>query len=371
MQTSQSNSTKIYSDTGFDIQIISNHQDFSPLIDEWNDALATYPLSSVHLSADYIDAMWRHFPDIRGQLIIIRKNGVIQALAPLAQIPYNYRGLSLSSIAPLDYMRSGRSDIPILANRESLTPILLKTVQSLGGDLWHLDRVPSQSPAFKILAKSPPQKIETYAHYDLAIIDTNQSWESYLASKSKNFRKNYRRIETASHALQKQFITTESDQWPGFIENVTSIMKGTWKSKKGQSFGDDERRIGFYNDLIETFGKRNQFAGAMLFDDQKPVGFTFGFVHANTLYAMETSYLDDYAHTCAGIMSYAMVIKHAFDTNAIDACDMDTIRDHGEYKKRWATHYLKQSSALYLNGGIGSFVIWAGRALARLKNRGH
>ncbi len=361
------NTSQTYSDSGYDIRIFSSPEDFKPYHKAWDQTLLKYQFPSLHVSASYLSAMWRNYPDLDGALIMIEKEGTPIALAPLAHIRYKYRGLSLKSMGPLDFMRSGRSDIPVIRDVEKIAPLLREITRRMGADLWHLDRLPVNSPVYQYFSAGQANQIDTYENYELAIIETSQNWEAFLSSKSKNFRKNFRRIEEASKDLTQVFITDQEKEWPVFIEHMLSIMKRTWKSDNNSSFADDERRIGFFRDLIMEYGPQNKFVGALLFDKDLPVAFTFGLIFEDTLYAMETSYISDYAHTSAGIKSYTMIMKYAFDRKDIKICDMDTIRDHGAYKKRWATQRPSQISALILNGGIGSVTIRSGKFVANIK----
>lgn len=363
-----------YHENGFDITILRDPDQFTPFKQRWDEALAKYPLASLCSSADYLEAIWQsHSETINGAVLMIEQNNELLALAPLSINAYHYRGLALKAVGPLDFMRTSRTDIPILGDISILTPIIQRATKKLGGELWHLDRIPSDSPVYQYFANSPSPKkqMEAYQDYELALLDTRNMWDEFIAKKSKNFRKNFRRMEENCAGLRSILISENQENQPQnretFIANMIEIMEQTWKSDAGSSFAQDPRRVDFFRRLITTFGEKKKFVGAMIFDGERPVAFTFGLIYRDTLYAIETAYRYDYANLSPGINTYAMIMKHAFEHPDINLCDMDTIRSNGEYKRRWATHFNQQSSALVFNGGFASAVIKGGREIAKLK----
>ncbi len=361
-----------YEEHGYKIKIVRTREAFTPLHDKWDEALKAYDFSCLHLASGYLDCMWESYPEeLEGALLIVEKEDKIVALAPLTKVKYNYRSIGFNAVGPLDFMRSGRSDCVVLYPEDRLMEVLQSATKKLGADLWHLDRFPVLSPVYRYFSTLPDSAnvIDLYQEYDLAILETEMSWDDFIGRKSKNFRKNYRRILDGSDGFKKTLITNVHQNDRDFVEDMVEIVSRSWKEEAGSAITNDQRRIEFFTRLIKHYEKSGDFVAAVIFDVDKPIAFTFGIVFNNKLYAIETSYDDAYKGNSVGIASYAMIMKYAFDHDDIVICDMDTIKTNGNYKRRWATRIDQQVSALVLNGGMGSFAIRTGRQLASIKEK--
>jgi len=360
----------MFRDGEYVVRTINSPAAFAEHAGAWDAALARYDKPSIHLSADYINAVWAaHGTDIAGILLIVEKAEKIVAVAPLQKGKYRYRGLKLSAVFPFDYERYGRSDVAVMGDAHDIMPILERTVRRLGVDLWHLDRFPLDSHAYRYLADGSDRKLEEYARYDVAVLDTCSSWEDYLATKSKNFRRSYKRMQAAIEGLRPVFVTGEYTDLTGIIADVSEISDQSWKSENGSNFSDNSRLMAFLQALMDSSCNAGNFVGVLLYDEDRPVAFTFGSIYNGRLYALETSFVPEYGDRSAGIASYAMLMKHAFDTPHIMSCDMDVIKANGAYKRRWSTHCEKKAGAFVLLGGFGSLAIRMGRALSNMKGQ--
>jgi len=239
----------------------------------------------------------------------------------------------------LDFMRSGRSDCAILQSDDRVIDTLHAHIKELGVDLWHLDRFPAQSPVSRHFEGS--KSFELYQRYELAILETEASWENFIKGKNKNFRKNYRRIIGGAEPYNSTLMTKTCDGGRDFIDDIIAISLNSWKDKAGSAIANDPRRVDFLTRLIKRYEESGDFVAAVICDGDKPIAFTFGIAFNGTLFAIETA--------------------------CLTICDMDTIKQYGEYKKRWATRLDEQVSGLVLNGGMGSVAIRAGRQLAKIK----
>lgn len=293
---------------------------------------------------------------------------MIVACAALDKSIYHYRHMSIKAALPLDYMRYGRSDVVIMD--ELAAPLLHDTVKKMDVDIWHLDRFPAQSRFIKYCKDNlSATEYYPYEHYELAVLDTQMTWQEYLASKSKNFRRTYKRMQDSSSSLRTQLFAGDNINVDKIIEDMSSVNAQSWKNDAGTDFSKVPKRMEFFKTLMNSAAQRGDLVASILYDAEKPVAFTFGIIWNDILYAEETGYINEYAEQSAGIMSYATLMKHAFDTARVACCDMDTIRANGDYKKRWATAIDHQINAIILLGGLGSLWIRLGRFIGKLKSK--
>lgn len=361
-----------YDDADFQVTIIRDRYEFADHRDKWDVMLDSHSGASLHIGSEYIDAVLTTMGDtIEAYIIIIEKAGEVVALAPLQKSTYPYYGLHLKVAAPLDHKGYGRSDIAIFDLAGHVIPVLRRAVRrQMKVDLWHFDRFPSDSTICRcVLENEDTYSIEHYADLEVATLDSRLTWEDFIAAKSKNFRRSYNRMLSNAKGLRHLMLVGRAIDVEAFIADVQEISAGSWKSEAGSDFANDTSRLDFLKELAGKAAEKGNFVGAMLFDGNKPVAFTFGIIRQGILYALETGYLPEYGDRSVGIRSYAMLMQHCFDNDQIIRCDMDLIKDRGGYKRRWATGYEQRLSLFLLVGGLGSIAIRAGRLLARIKTR--
>lgn len=357
-----------YNDNNHIVKIITSHDEFKRLSVQWDDALRHYDLASMHISSCYIKAQWlADNQKLNPHIIMIWRDNDLVAMAALDKSIYKYRSLSLRAVIPLDQERYGRSDVILLC--EKAAPILLRAVSKLNCDIWHLDRFPSQSLFLKYAQNNlPPRNFYSYEKNELAIINSVASWDDYLASKSKNFRRGYKRIMDAASSLRSEFYHTSDIDTAAILGDISAINSQSWKNDAGSDFSENPKRMQFFHTLLRDAAEKENLIISLFYDDIRPVAYTFGIIFGDILYAIETGYIGEYADRSAGIASYTEIMKYAHDAPQIKACDMDTIRLNGDYKRRWATQIEEQQSAFIIMGGFGGFIIRCSRILAKIRD---
>lgn len=358
-----------YKNDKYQIKIIKSHDEFIVICDEWDDALAQYDHKILHLESQYISALWNADDGkFNPHIIIIYYEQKIVGFAALDVSIYKYYFFPIKAAIPINQERYGRTDIVIL--RDEIAPIMHNAIANLDVDICHMDRLHSESLFLKYCEKNLGDKYYyPYEYNELAIINSRPSWDEYLSSKSKNFRRNYKRIHDAASPLKKILYDGPDIDIEKVINHIIQINKQSWKNDAGSDFSQDPKRMKFFRKLLNDKLRQKNLVVSLLYDDDKPVAYTFAIISGSKLYAIETGYIDEYADYNAGIISYIAIMKYAHDMPNIMACDMDTIRANGDYKKRWATHIEKQISAFILTGGIGSFIIKMSRWLSVIKQR--
>lgn len=355
-----------YSEDIYNVIVINSLEEFDCFAHQWDEALSQYKYHSIHLSSTYIKAILQSGDNtLSPYIIMITKADDIVAFTALNKAKYHYKGFTLNAALSLDYERYSRSDVVIL--EDAAIPKLYHAVQKIGVDIWHLDRFHSQSKFLRYCEQNLGDEYYSYEICELANLDTRQTWDEYLAKKSKNFRRSYKRITEASVSLRSEMLVDYDINCDKILKQMSSINQKSWKNIAGSDFSQDKIKINILKHLMESAAQKQNLVVCFLYDEDKAVAFTCGIIFQNILYAIETGYVEEYADRSAGIMSYAALMKYAFDHSDIISCDMDTIRENGAYKKRWATDIDSQTNVMILFGGFGSLLIRFGRLFSRMK----
>lgn len=351
---------------GKTVRVITDRAVFSRFRRRWDAALKEYPMASIYVSHQWLDAMWEAYGDeIHGRVVVIDDAMGPCALAPMMGLRYRYRGLSIPAVGPLDHMRSSRSDIPLIRDHAICVELLRNYTKNWGASLWHLDRFPEKSEIFQLLVSDwdTARRIEHYENPVAAIVDTSTSWQEYLEGKSRNFRRDCRDIQNNLDGIEMH-VTGEAGSVGDLLRYAAD--RG-WTGQGGTDFTLDPRREHFLNRVIADGEANGALHAVLAYDGDQPVGFTFGIAFNGTLYAIESACARGYEKRSVDTGTLAELIWLAFESPELRACDMDTIRSQADERRRWATHLEQQVNALVMNGGVGSAAIRAGRKLGVLK----
>ena len=342
---------------GKTLRIVRDRDTFSRFRKRWDGALEDYRHKSIHLSHQWLDAMWEsHEDEIDGRVMMVDDANGPCALAPLMLHKYRYRGLSIPALSPLDYFRSARSDVPLLRDEEDCIDILRNFTRRCGGRLWHLDRFPAHSTLVQMIGNDESaRRIDHYESPTLAFVDTTISWHEFLHDKSQNFRNDCKRLQDDLDGTEMEIIREHGPD----AEPLMSALRAAAPL--------DPRREKFLRRMIAEASTAGTLYAVLARKNGKPAGHAIGIAYDGVLYAIDLSCDRDNGNAPAGLGTLAELLWLCFEDRAIRRCDLDTIDDGETWKRRWATGFDTQVSALILNGGVGSAAIRAGRTLGGLK----
>lgn len=146
------------------------------------------------------------------------------------------------------------------------------------------DRSSALHAAFRVLVWGRPS-----THFKISWEGSVETYLASLASKTK--RKNVRRASQrlAEEARLKTKRFQSADEADAFLADASAISAKTYQSRDlGLSITAGRRN------LIRWSARRGAFLGYVLYFEEIPVAFRYGFIYASTLFAVGTGY--DPAH---------------------------------------------------------------------------
>lgn len=173
-----------------------------------------------------------------------------------------------------------------------------------------------------------------------SVIDTQQSWDEYVATRPKDFRRKLRRNERVVAARGNVTYVRyrpagarweESDPRWDLYEACEELARTSWQgsSETGTTLSHDSVR-NYLRDAHEAACHAGAVDLNLLLVDGRPVAFVYGYSHEGRVFALRSGF--DPEFDGAGVVLWARIIE--------DSCSRgDEQIDMGpgslEYKRRW------------------------------------
>lgn len=183
-----------------------------------------------------------------------------------------------------------------------------------------------------------------------ALVDFEGTWGQYWASRSKkwrrNFRKNKESLESQGELTFVRYRPTGAalgDGDPGWeiFEDCMSVARNGWQgeSTTGTTICHESVEP-FLRDTHEVAARLGMLDLNVLYLDGKPIAFVYNYCNNGWVFGLRTGYDPQYSKLGPGTVLFGMIIKNCFARG-------DQIYDLGvgllDYKKHWATRIITSS----------------------------
>ena len=314
----------------------------------WNALVAASSRPQPFLSHRWLRLWWRHFGAgqefnalvvrdgdrlLAGIPIALRKVRVAGATLTVGEIvgtgPVPTRGMGLADQADLvvrvDSPASGRLLAAELMSmldrvdvfdikgfdRSSPTADLLRTAAARSGSVRVLNR--SVSPFLRL----PP------------------SWDGYLESRSRNFRKHlvkYERMlaQAGKLVIQRMDKNEDPEAW---MRELLQVNAASWTAARGTDLLRPPQIRGFMRELVSEFVPRGWIDLWLLRLGGQPIACELCFDFAGRVCSYHSSFRKEYAKLSPGTVLTAAVIRSACERGR---SEYDLLRGAEAYKSRWS-----------------------------------
>jgi CelD/BcsL family acetyltransferase involved in cellulose biosynthesis len=307
---------------------------------EWTAAVLTSSTATVHLSFDWIRQLWLHFFQTAPVTILIaRDRDGIAGFIPLLSERRRWGILSAPTVRLLGNKLSPRSDIVILRREVVVAAALWREVQKL--QWWYLDigRVPVTSPGLAQFTGPQARRlgwVRNRRNYDNVVVTTDNGWETFLRSKSHNFRRSVQRYRRAANHLTSKAFPEGGMSFDAILDDIRHVMWRSWQGAAADPELYSDLAWRFHRGILGTAAAAGLCRITCLYEADKPVAFSTGVVFKQTCYGLKTGYDPAVASLSPGFLSMARFVESTFEA-AITRVDFDPITTGSEYKLRWAT----------------------------------
>lgn len=288
---------------------VSIAADPAPLAPEW-DALAQRLGAGPFLSPDWIAAHWSAFGAGQLTLVVVRRNGALAAVLPLAR-----RGRqTVRSVTNAHSHQFGA-----LSEDDLLTIHALRAVAALGVSRLALSYVDSDGPlalAVRDHARAEGGLLAERVMLRSPYIELHETSAEYHARLKRRFkadlrRRNRRLAESGEVTLD---VADGSSKLDALLAEGWRLERAGWKGRGGTGVADRPATERFYREVAHRAAARDRLRLSFLRLDGRAVAFMFGLQQNGVLYLLKGGFDPAYRRFAPGQLLQEGVIEHAYET---------------------------------------------------------
>jgi len=332
-----------------EIEVVTAADRLAELEPEWV-ALQDATDPPYYVRHHFVQAWWRAYQDTPGyelRILVVRNNGEVVGIAPLALVPQKRKGRPIRSLrfaSHGDYM--GILIDAAATRSETICRMVMQHIEEAPEwDTVSLGNVPSFSPlahyllkstkyndAFSLQIENPYLDLRTYASLD-------EYAETHPLKRARKQRSKFYR------EVSPEFVIIDGNR-----DNVLGRMGELHRREKEHlqevhdrterhSLFDDERRVQLYRQIYDGAGETLTFAyqskrGELL-------GYRSCYVDGTTLLSWNSAYHPDYDSYRIGKVIQYDILEHLFGQDRFDRFDFGA----GRYP--WKFEWTDQFSSTY------------------------
>lgn len=318
-----------------EIRHIQTLEDFQAIRKQWNDLHGTRPQKTAFLTWEWLYAWWKHYSAGKTLWLITawRENSLI-GVAPLMLYQSQKYGLKYRILETLGVPNTDESDFWILENEEEVVRLFFAYILS-NKSQWdgiNISEMNSESSITPIIINNFKKlnlitETSFGQHYH---IPKNGTWEDYTSTLSKNTRESItKRLKRArkNHSLALEHIKNGDVSWEHFKLVFDINRHGKFPEKYNSA-----QEQAFLKEMTDGMRDKKILEMFLLYMDNKPVAFDFGFNMSGKFEDWRTGYDSNYSVHAVGKLLLYMILKKQFDG---EYNDFDFLRGEYEYKTQW------------------------------------
>jgi hypothetical protein len=233
--------------------------------------------------------------------------------------------------------------------------------QGQSWDLIQLPHVLEDACAIRIMNNSPPPRFLLRQDGRCDVIDTTETYESFLSGLSKNFRRSLKRAKQYLCELPRlQFTFTQNGpELEEKLEVFMDVEASGWKGTQGvgTAIKLHPNLIRFYHTLTHTLSDSGKISINTLTTNEKCIAGQFCILLDDTAYILKIGYDEGYKRFAPGNLLVDLFIKRSMEDCTIKNINLITDAEwHGDWRPK---SYDKLSLYLFnaTPAGLIGFVI--------------
>lgn len=327
-----------------EIKVIRDMGEFIRLKPVWDALLERCPDNMIYLTHEWMQVYWETLDlekERRMSVLVVYDGDTPVAIAPFVILTERRLGRRCRVIRLLGY--DGMRSHLILTEKPD------EAVQTILGflyrnrriwDLVELNNLPTDSPNTGLLieglkrSKLPfgyaPRRFSPY-------IPLEGGWDSYLASKSKSFRKEIRykrrRAEREYRVEVRRIVRVENIDL--LMDKIVEVDARSWRYKTGAAIAlNPDVRKALYR-MTQIANERGWLYVGLLEFDGRPVAYEYKLAYNGTVYGLRIGYDEEYKKFSPGLILRSFMLQSAFQDGMHE---FDLAGHNDPYKARWTGH---------------------------------
>jgi len=309
---------------------------------QWQPILAETPNATVFQTYPYLRTWWDCLGAASRLLIIVvlREDSPI-AIAPLQISSVRQLGMPVRTVSFIG--QPSESDRPTLlgaVNKEAACAVAdyLMEIRTLWDSIQLFEQ-----PADSELLHALRDRLRR-AGYLVRKIDGNEcpyiaitgSWNEYLATRTKAFRKSLKRRRAQLTALGRvELETVDANAAMSALERYRAVEDRSWKRAKNLGIARSPRHWNFYCELGAHDGLSNWLRFRFLKLNGRDIAATFGFLWRGRFYSLHVAHDAAYSSASPGVVLTALELETVFAQG--ECRDFDFLGGFLTNKRGWAS----------------------------------
>lgn len=322
---------------------ITQIEALEPLGQAWDDLAARHPRPNPALTLEWFLSWWEAFADPRERFEVVTASdpGGLRLLAPLqfrTQRQWGRRwrltGFPTNAHTPAT---------AVLSDGPGASELLLDHLQRHAG-LWEVAR-------FDHLTLGPGGSAEPlldavrrlgWPHVvrptrQAPVLDVEDGWDAYLASRSRSFRQSIRRkVRKAEEAGARVSIHVGSVPAAPLVERAFRVSEHSWAQRLGTAISSTPTLRRFYAGLAERASARGWLSIAFLEHQGKDIAFELSLDYAGARYNLKMGFDEGHAALAPGVVLRHHVLRDSFERKL---AAFHFLGDREAHKDHWATRW--------------------------------
>lgn len=331
---------------------------------EWNSILERSAASTPFLSHEWIRTWWSRFGEGRELRVLAAfENGRLAAVAPLALGQRHLLGVPMrileivgtGKVAGRGMGLADRSGFLVPQDRPDLLRHLLRGIATDAGD-WDLLRLKA-IPADGDLARAveagglgPGFRVRRFFHDASPYVPCEETWEAFLAAKSKSFRKALRKRRNRLRAHEGFAIDRHvGDACVLALPRIFAVSDRSWKGEAGSALLASSSLREFLLDLARALAPREGLVLYVLRLEDRPVAYELCFRGPRSLVAYDAAYDPSAARLSPGALLSSWILEWAHRDGIPE---YDQSRGLHAYKLQWSDRTREEAQIVIVRSGL-------------------
>lgn len=325
------------------LDVIRDTESFRELRGEWTELLQDSPCNNLFLSWEWMFTWWTRLAGKRAlNLITVRRDDQLIAIAPLALLPSHYR--RMMPFRMLEFIASGSvgSDYLSILIRSGHEEEALREIGThLTNTNMMLEFVRVEKSSFLMinmalqLRQSGWECISLTTNYCPYVKLSGLTWDSYLESLHRGHRqdvaKKLRKLHK-DYTVRFELASTEA----GRAEAMDIFLKlhlDRWADQGGSTAFNKKELVVFHSELSRLCLERGWLRMYTLYLNDVPASSLYMFSYNDVFYYYQAAFNQEYYKYSLGMLTLSMGIKAAIVEGMRE---FDFLHDDEEYKYLWA-----------------------------------
>lgn len=307
---------------------------FLGLEEEWNELLLRAGHDVPFLRHEWFRLWWEHFGgDDRMTVILVRCEGRLQLALPLVERERNVLGLRYRVLDSMTNLHSYHWGIVAVAPEGDAIEALLSHLRCRP-ERWDVMRLqhlsPEESAESVFIRGAETRRLCTglWTAPGMPYLPIEGSWESYIATLSRKFRKTLRHRARHLRRLgspEFEVYTDESDV-SKMLPIGLEVEKRSWKGRVGSAIACDPVLTSFYTRIAEMAARKGWLRITLLRVGDRYAAFDFSLKYDNRWFCLKLGCDPEFAQCSVGHLMAEHILKRCHEERVVD-CNLMALRE--------------------------------------------